>query len=238
MRFARFKLNRRDAAAWTSSNPILLDGELGYEKDTRRLKIGDGSTSWNALPYLLSGISGIGTPAQPEVVVTELGNDAYHKTILTLTNLPITVANTTGKSFGGKKLYDFPKVGLAMAGGVADLTFNWQGTAISLTGSGDFALGTAAAINSNLTGIYRQFGGPWPMVDPFVNGVGRVEISGGNPNFNGMLSALSGIGQGVSTLSMFLNLTIDDLAVPDGASDVVRVTGIIQIPWTNEGAFA
>lgn len=44
--------SRRDTAAnWTASNPTLADGEFGYEKDTKRLKIGDGVTAWNALAY-------------------------------------------------------------------------------------------------------------------------------------------------------------------------------------------
>jgi hypothetical protein len=43
---------RRDTAAnWTTNNPILLDGEFGYEKDTGKIKIGDGVTSWNSLIY-------------------------------------------------------------------------------------------------------------------------------------------------------------------------------------------
>jgi hypothetical protein len=43
---------RRDTAAnWTSANPTLLAGELGYESDTGKFKIGDGSTAWTALAY-------------------------------------------------------------------------------------------------------------------------------------------------------------------------------------------
>ena len=44
---------RRDLAAnWTSANPILLAGEFGYEYDTNKAKIGDGTTNWINLPYL------------------------------------------------------------------------------------------------------------------------------------------------------------------------------------------
>jgi hypothetical protein len=43
---------RRDtAAAWTAANPVLQDGERGYEKDTRKAKTGDGVTPWNSLGY-------------------------------------------------------------------------------------------------------------------------------------------------------------------------------------------
>ena len=45
---------RRDTAAnWTSANPTLAQGELGVETDTDKIKIGDGSTAWASLGYLI-----------------------------------------------------------------------------------------------------------------------------------------------------------------------------------------
>ncbi len=43
--------NQNTAAQFTVTNPILAGGELGLEKDTGKTKLGDGSTTWNALPY-------------------------------------------------------------------------------------------------------------------------------------------------------------------------------------------
>ena len=43
---------RRDAAAdWTSTNPTLAAGEIGFESDTNKFKIGDGATAWTSLAY-------------------------------------------------------------------------------------------------------------------------------------------------------------------------------------------
>ena len=42
---------RGTAANWTSANPILGAGEFGFETDTGKLKLGDGSTAWTALGY-------------------------------------------------------------------------------------------------------------------------------------------------------------------------------------------
>ena len=39
------------ASRWTSTNPILLAGEIGVETDTDKLKVGDGVTQWNNLGY-------------------------------------------------------------------------------------------------------------------------------------------------------------------------------------------
>ncbi len=45
------QLRRDTASNWTSANPILADGEIGFETDTYLYKIGTGLTGWNGLPY-------------------------------------------------------------------------------------------------------------------------------------------------------------------------------------------
>lgn len=47
-----FRLRRGTSDAWSRVNPVLLYGEPGFEKDTNKLKIGDGTSAWNDLPYL------------------------------------------------------------------------------------------------------------------------------------------------------------------------------------------
>lgn len=46
------QIKRGTAASATANNPILADGEFGYETDTSKIKVGDGVTAWNSLPYL------------------------------------------------------------------------------------------------------------------------------------------------------------------------------------------
>ena len=52
-------LRKGTATAWTSANPTLAAGEPGFETDTGKFKIGDGSQNWNSLSYATStyGIS-------------------------------------------------------------------------------------------------------------------------------------------------------------------------------------
>lgn len=52
MTTTRIQIRRGTAAEWTSENPVLADGEPGYERNTKRVKIGDGSTRWVSLPYV------------------------------------------------------------------------------------------------------------------------------------------------------------------------------------------
>ncbi|MBV9805186.1 MAG: hypothetical protein JO130_18455 [Solirubrobacterales bacterium] len=48
------RLRRGTAAAWTAAAPVLDVGEFGLETDTGRIKGGDGSTAWPALPYQIT----------------------------------------------------------------------------------------------------------------------------------------------------------------------------------------
>jgi hypothetical protein len=43
------KVNTR--SQWTALNPVLIAGEFGLESDTQNLKIGNGRTPWEKLPY-------------------------------------------------------------------------------------------------------------------------------------------------------------------------------------------
>jgi len=50
------QFRRGSSLEWSSSNPVLAAGEIGIELNTRRFKIGNGSTTWNSLSY--AGIPG------------------------------------------------------------------------------------------------------------------------------------------------------------------------------------
>lgn len=55
----KIQLRRGTSSEWTSANPILLIGEIGLETNTKKFKIGDGSTSWNSLTYATQGEVGM-----------------------------------------------------------------------------------------------------------------------------------------------------------------------------------
>jgi hypothetical protein len=56
----RIQWKRGTAAQWTANNQVLALGEVGYERDTGRVKVGDGVSTWTALAYATFGISGGG----------------------------------------------------------------------------------------------------------------------------------------------------------------------------------
>lgn len=56
--YKRIQFRRDTSTNWTTKNPPLAEGELGYETDTGKAKIGDGKTWWNDLPYWSAGGAG------------------------------------------------------------------------------------------------------------------------------------------------------------------------------------
>jgi hypothetical protein len=53
----KIQLRRDTSANWTSISPILSAGEIGYETNTGKLKIGNGSSVWSALDYFETDLS-------------------------------------------------------------------------------------------------------------------------------------------------------------------------------------
>jgi hypothetical protein len=49
--YITIKLRRGTAAQWTATNPVLAEGEVGLETDTRKFKVGTGAGAWNSLQY-------------------------------------------------------------------------------------------------------------------------------------------------------------------------------------------
>ena len=51
-RQTNIQIRRGTAAGWAGANPTLNAGEMALETDTRKIKVGDGSTAWNSLQYV------------------------------------------------------------------------------------------------------------------------------------------------------------------------------------------
>ena len=47
----RIQLRRGTSNQWITANPILAEGEMGFEIDTSKIKIGNGLKIWTQLDY-------------------------------------------------------------------------------------------------------------------------------------------------------------------------------------------
>lgn len=130
----QIQVRRGTAAQWTSANPTLAAGEWGFESDTGKAKIGNGSTAWSSLSYF--GGSGTVTSI---TAGTGLTGGTITGTGTIALDTPVSVAN------GGTGISSFGT-------GVA----TWLGTPSSAnlaaavtdeTGSGALVFGTSPTIS-------------------------------------------------------------------------------------------
>ncbi len=85
----KIQLRRDVSSVWTSRNPILALGEPGFETNTHKLKIGDGTTAWNSLDYVSDGFSGVGGPLDYTYAVSYGDNTFLPNDPNIITNLRI-----------------------------------------------------------------------------------------------------------------------------------------------------
>lgn len=52
---ARIKNKIDTSSNWATNNPVLLNGEIGIESDTNKIKVGNGTSRWNDLGYIGGG---------------------------------------------------------------------------------------------------------------------------------------------------------------------------------------
>lgn len=141
---------RRDTAAnWTSNNPTLAQGEWGYETDTTKLKIGDGSTAWTSLGYHegdhanlsnLDYASAGHTGFEPTLPLTTRGDILYRNASNTTARLGVGAANQVLTSDGTDISWEDPTGG--------------GGTREEIVASGG-----SSAVNSAITTINSAGGG-------------------------------------------------------------------------------
>jgi len=86
-------LRRGTAAEWTASNPILLEGEVGVETDSKKLKVGDGLTVWASLPYITL------TPAAASSLYATIANPTFTGTVSLGTGVGILFEGATANDF-------------------------------------------------------------------------------------------------------------------------------------------
>jgi hypothetical protein len=95
----RMQQRRGTAAQWTSANPILNAGEMGWESDTNKFKIGDGTNHWADLDYFIDQSSTV-NPAFGSSITFEGATANAFETTLQVTDptadRTITLPDSTG----------------------------------------------------------------------------------------------------------------------------------------------
>jgi hypothetical protein len=148
-------LHRRDTAAnWTSTNPTLSAGEIGFETDTLKFKIGNGSTAWTSLTYqsdasLLSGVANI-TSLTTSGNVTVGGDLTVNGSVTSINSTTITVDDKNLELASVASPTDITADGAGITvKGDTDKTLNWVNATDAWTSSEDFNLLTGKVYEIN-----------------------------------------------------------------------------------------
>lgn len=124
---------RGTSTEWSTANPILAYGEVGAESGVApQLKVGDGVTAWNDLPYAGSGI-GVIPGGEAGALLTKITTDNYDTDWITRGDL--ADATEFADRFDRKVSYDVRDFG-AYCNGVADDTSAVQTAVITAYNAG------------------------------------------------------------------------------------------------------
>lgn len=95
----RMQQRRGTASQWTSANPILNAGEMGWESDTNKFKIGDGTNHWANLDYFIDQSSTVNPSFGTSIIFEGATADSYETTLQVTDpteDRTITLPNATG----------------------------------------------------------------------------------------------------------------------------------------------
>ena len=145
----RMQQRRGTAAQWTSANPILNAGEIGFESDNNKFKIGDGVNHWADLNYfvdadtLIDGAPGLldtlnelaaAIGDDPSFFTTVATNLSNHQSDTTSIHGIADTAELATKTFAAELLTNATKSNITITGNKNGLTITAEnGVADSTT---------------------------------------------------------------------------------------------------------
>lgn len=111
----RMQQRRGTASQWTSANPILNGGEIGWESDTNKFKIGDGTNHWADLDYFIDANSTVNPSFGTSIVFEGATADSYETTLQVTdptADRTITLPNASGTVITTGNLSDITDIGV------------------------------------------------------------------------------------------------------------------------------
>ena len=145
----RIQIRRDTTSKWSLNNPILLEGEIGYETNTTYMKIGDGVTPWNSLAYWQGGLTGAalvvkqnGSTVQSPTSNLNFSNDFV---VVSGNNYTATIGLVSSPTASSLNVFEDGIEGLTGATG-----FNFTGRPGAVTTTGKIA-------NINLLDPYNSY---------------------------------------------------------------------------------
>jgi hypothetical protein len=204
------KLRRDESDNWQSVNPVLSLGEPGFETDTKRLKIGDGSSVWNDLDYV-AGSGGVGA-----AVIEEDIEDTVAALMISGTGVVLSY-NDGADSLTVNSIPYIAGTGISISSYTINNTYT-AGEGISITDN-TISVSSLESFQDTYSGTLSGTINNW---DPIVE-ANTVRVSGANGVITGLLSTYQ-----LSTL--FINVGSNNITLKhnNASSDA---SNRFSIPW-------
>jgi len=218
----RMQQRRGTAAQWISTNsgngPILNAGEIGYETDTNKFKIGDGTNHWIDLDYFVDSNSTVNPSFGSSITFEGATEDSYETTLqvtdptadrtITLPDASGTVALTSDIAELSQDAID-----AALTAGTG-ITKNYNDAANTLTLAVD-----TTAIQARVTGVSDTEIGYLDGVTSAIQTQINNKAPLASPTFTGTVTLPSG----TVTSTMILDGTIATADIADSAITSAKI---------------
>ena len=227
----KIQLRRDTASNWSTQNPVLSQGELGAETDTLKIKMGDSTSTWNQLSYLID-TGNYATSAELTAAVSNLV-DAAPGALDTLNELAAALGDdanfaTTVTDAIALKATASTLSTVATTGAYADVTGTPTLSTVATTGAYADVTGTPALAAVATSGNYSSLSGrpsiPGVLTDLSITDgtVGQVLTTDGSGGFT--FDDTSGGGSFEATASGTLANGDKVVVNADGTVSVVAFT--------------
>jgi len=162
----RMQQRRGTAAQWTSANPVLNAGEMGWESDTNKFKIGDGTNHWADIDYFADINSTVDPSFGTSITFEGATADSYETTLVVTdptADRTITLPNATGTVVLKDSTDTFTNKSISLGTNTVTSTLAQLNTAVSdadvasLAGTETLTNKTISLASNTVTGTKAQF---------------------------------------------------------------------------------
>jgi len=168
---------------------------------------------------------------QAYCVASEYGDNLMHKTVLTLTDLPITMRDT--EQGGGAKVYTFPAGRILRLGATASIAVTTTSVLADTLNTGvtcNYGVGSTTQASATVATTEQDFVNVAAFTASATIDVAGAVANGVGP---GVLASLDGTS---TAIDAFLNLAVASATDID-ADATVLVNGTITLVWCNVGDY-
>ncbi len=201
-------------------------------------EIGELATGVTADDVIIHSVGTV-NPLAVGATVTELGDGAVHKTIITLDEVAMPVVDgtspTTDGAWGTLKLYTFPAGHIQILGGhqvfpIGGLVASSAGSGLTSTADFEIGVGTAAAANASAFDLNN---GTEENIVPHST---VALTTSANADIESAAQGTAAVYDGSSTATLaYLNMRTSADGDSGTAASTLTCSGTVTIVWTNLG---